>query len=91
MSAIIQEIINSDGTKYDPPVHPEMYKLEEKYPTCNSWGYKCMYCDKCMMGEHFKPANDEERRILEEHSKLVHEYTLEHNPDIKALLEKHGK
>lgn len=88
---LIEKIMNSDGTEYDPPVHPEYHKITDKYPKCRSWGYKCMYCGDCPYGDNFKPANDEEKRIIEEQSKMTWDYTLKHNPDIAELLSRHEK
>ena len=50
-----------------------------------------MYCGDCPYGDNFKPANDEEKRIIEEQSKMTWDYTLNHNPDIRELLERNGK
>ena len=84
-------IINSDGTNFDPPIHPEMHKIEEKYPMCKSWGYNCMYCDKCPLGQYFKPSDEEEERILRERKELINKYILEHNPDMKEILERNKR
>ena len=75
------KIMNEDGTEYDPPVSLEYKALREKYPTCKSIGYKCMYCSDCPCGEYFyNHISEEELKIIADHSDAVTRYIKEHNP-----------
>lgn len=72
-------IVNEDGTIFEPPRSDEYAKLLNKYSSCNNRGYKCMFCNKCMHGSYFKPTDDE-RIIIIEYSQLLEEYIKKHNP-----------
>lgn len=80
----IDKIVNEDGTDFTPPIIPEYQELKDRYPECKTgFDYKCMYCDKCMYGDYFKPANEYEKQILEKQAKAYEEYLLEHNPSFR--------
>ena len=80
MEPLIKEITNEDGTTECCPTTEEYEQLKLKYPTCQYVGYNCMFCSKCLLGDYFKPANDQERLIIERQQEIGKEYFLEHNP-----------
>ena len=90
MKVFAGKIINSDGTYFNPPIHPEIRKIQDRYPMCQSWCHESMYCDKCPL-RNAEPADEEEERILREHSELVSKYILEHNPDMETLIDHNRK
>lgn len=85
---LINEIVNDDGTPFDPPENPLMEKWLKEYPptkmpefssVCD--GYSCMYCSRCPKGENWVVPEED----LEEHRAYVREYNkymLEHNPSL---------
>lgn len=79
-------VINEDGTSIENPYTNEYQKLKEKYPACKYAGYNCMFCGKCLLGDYFKPANDQERLIIEEQNRVSTEYFLEHNPSLRGKI-----
>ena len=74
------DIYNEDGTVFDPPTLPEFEKLLNAYKDlgCPGQDYACMYCNKCIYGDNFKPSN-EEQIIIDRQSNITHEYTMAHN------------
>lgn len=83
---MITDLVNEDGTPYDPPRLPEYLELKAKYPRCENWGYGCMFCNKCLLGDNFKPEDPEEEKILLRQGEAVRSYFFEHNPSIKERL-----
>ena len=90
--ALIDKILNEDGTVCEPPVNPLWEKWEKLYPptpmpqysqVCN--GYTCMWCDRCPSGDYWE-VPEEDREAYEEHSKKVTEYMKLHNPSLKNIL-----
>lgn len=71
------DIVNEDGTVYDPPIIPEYAELKETYPTCELIGHGCTFCDKCLLGDYFKPT-EEEDMIIRTQQAVVRLYDLKH-------------
>jgi len=90
--ALIENIINEDGTKYNPPLTADYRWLKKKYPECDLGpDYRCMFCNKCLLGEYFKPADDYEKQILINQSNVRRNYLLEHNPSLRKILRNNGE
>lgn len=86
---LVGEIINEDGTSFNPPENPLMDRWLEKYPptkkpefsqVCD--GYSCIFCSRCPHGSMWKvPTEDKE-----EYSVWVKEYEQYmklHNPSLR--------
>lgn len=67
-----------NGEKYNPPIIPEYKELMNKYPRCGTIGYKCMYCDKCPIGDNFK-FTEEEKAIVDRQMEAIRAYTEREN------------
>lgn len=82
----IEEIVNEDGTPYNPPVNPLIEKWAKLYPpipkpeqsqVCD--GYSCMWCGRCPNGSLWE-VPEEDKAVWEEYTKSVTEYDVTHNP-----------
>ena len=67
-----------DGTPYEPPenplLHDDKYKKQERWGfNCPVWGYQCMFCSNCPMGDYYK-YSEEELKVEEEYKKLLKNY-----------------
>ena len=78
---VIEELLNEDGTVYNPPVNPLKEKWEQLYPpipmaqysqVCD--GYSCMWCGRC----------PEDREVYEKYLQRRKEYNMAHNPSLYA-------
>lgn len=83
---MIEEILNEDGTPYNPPKNPLVEKWSKLYPpkpmpqysqVCD--GYSCMYCDRCPEGGDWK-VPEEDKEVWEQFIKQKREYDRVHNP-----------
>ena len=74
----IKEILNEDGTKFDPPINP----ISEKYKR-NCIDYTCMYCGRCPHGDYWK-VPEEDREEYEKYRKIINDYVMSHNPSMKG-------
>lgn len=97
---LISEIINEDGTKFDPPKNPLLEKWEKLYVP-NDCGpisgydeehdkvymnYGCVLCtsDKCHHSNAWK-IPEEDKEIYEEYRKSYMDYIKAHNPKISCI------
>lgn len=80
------EIINEDGSVYDPPKNPLKDKWSKLYPptpmpqysqVCD--GYSCMWCDRCPEGSNWK-VPEEDKEVWEQYQEQIREYDRVHNP-----------
>lgn len=80
----MSSIYNYDGTLYDPPKTPEYeaYIKSIKEEICNKggFGYRCMYCNKCIYGDNFE-ASPELQKVLDAQYRVASEYVNQHNPN----------
>ena len=74
-------IYNHDGAPFEPPRSLE-YDAYIKSIICDKggFGYHCMYCNKCIYGDYFKPSS-ELQVILDEHAQMIEQYAKQHNPN----------
>ena len=79
------EIVNEDGTPFDPPQNPLKEKWEKLYPpipmpqysqVCD--GYSCMWCDRCPNGSNWK-IPEEDKEVWEQYLREKEEYMRKHN------------
>lgn len=79
------ELVNDDGTLFEPPVNPLQEKWDRLYsPTpkpeysqvCD--GYSCMYCGRCPKGSYWK-VPDEDKEVWDTYQKELTAYFKEHN------------
>ena len=87
---VIEELLNEDGTVYDPPVNPLKEKWEQLYPpipiaqysqVCD--GYSCMWCGRCPEGSYWE-CPEEDREVYEKYLQRCKEYNMVHNPSLYA-------
>lgn len=57
--AVLEDPHWADGTPYDPPENPLIAKYK---PDDCDFDYKCMWCSKCPLGDHFK-ISEEDRDV----------------------------
>ena len=85
------DIVNDDGTPYDPPKNPLEEKWKKLYPpiprpelsqVCD--GYSCIYCGRCPMGDLWT-IPEEDLGIWEEYLSRLDEYNKIHNPSLYRI------
>jgi len=55
-------VLFKDGTLVNPPLNPLQEKWNKLYPSCATQiddYYRCMWCDKCPNGEHWKCPDED--------------------------------
>lgn len=82
---MITELLNDDGTVFDPPVNPLKEKWDKLYPPTKDgqpcWGHRCMFCHRCPMGDYWK-CPDEDRDIYDKYLEEYWAYMRAHNPSM---------
>lgn len=82
------EIINEDGSVYDPPKNPLKDKWNKLYPpspmpqysqVCD--GYSCMWCGRCPNGSYWK-VPEEDKEVWEQYLEQCKEYDRIYNPNL---------
>lgn len=77
------------NNNFSPPRNPLKEKWDALYPTCESLGYKCIYCGKCPLGDDWK-VPEEDKEVWKEHVQAVHNYLLDHERTIMIDILKGG-
>ena len=84
-------LINEDGTEYNPPKNPLEEKWNKLYPpipmpqysqVCD--GYSCMCCGRCPNGSYWK-VPEEDKEVWGKYVQEKREYHRLHNPELYAL------
>ena len=80
-------IVNGDGTPFDPPKNPLIEKWNKLYPpipipqysqVCD--GYSCLFCGRCPSGEHWE-VPEEDKEIYNKYIEEFNAYMILHGND----------